>query len=112
METQQRCPECDALQPEGHTCTDDFHQMLFWESEDFEERGQVHHLMVLCYHLQHPSLYSPETLAGARQMLADFIEGGVTPSEMRRRNKVKLSSANRDFKITGTPKHHGAYDQP
>jgi len=68
--------------------------------------------MVLCYHLQHPSLYSPETLIGSLQMLTDFVEGGVTPSEMRRRNKVKLSATNRKFKITGTPDHHGAYPHP
>ncbi len=106
------CPECGAIHPEGRTCTDDFHQLLFWESEDMEVRGVVHHLMVLCYHLQHPSLYSPETLAGSRQMLADFVEGGVTSGEMRRRNKVKLSSTNRNFKITGTLEHHGNYSQP
>jgi hypothetical protein len=85
--------------------------MLFWENED-PARWEVHHLMVLCFYMQHPSRYSPETLAGSRQMLADFVEGGIPPAEMRRRNKVKLSSSNRNFKITGTPERHGAYDKP
>jgi hypothetical protein len=85
--------------------------MLVWESED-PRRWEVHHLTVLCYHLQHPSLYSPETLAGGLQLLTDFVEGGVTPGEMRRRNKTKLSSSNRKFKVTGTPERHGVYEHP
>lgn len=105
------CPECGAQHRDGSSCETDFHQMLFWESED-PQRWEVHHLMVLCFYMQHPARYSPETLAGSRQMLADFVEGGITPGEMRRRNKVKLSSTNRKFKITGTAERHGVYDHP
>ena len=52
--------------------------MLFWEAEK-PSLGVVHHLMVLCYHLQHPHLYSPEMLLEARRMLADFVVGSVSP---------------------------------
>ena len=105
------CPECGAVHLDDATCETDFHQLLAWESED-PQRWEVHHLTVLCYHLQHPSLYSPETLTGGLQLLTDFVEGGVTPGEIRRRNKVKLSSTHRKFKITGTVDRHGAHDRP
>lgn len=39
--------------PEGVTCQNAFHQMLFWEVEDVS-LGQVHHLMVPCYQIQRP----------------------------------------------------------
>ncbi len=32
--------------------------------------------MVLCYHLQHPSLYSPEGLDEAKRLLIEFLEHG------------------------------------
>jgi uncharacterized protein DUF5946 len=109
------CPECSAggILPGGDkTCKDHFDQMLYWEMEDLERFGQVHHLMVLVYHLQHPSLYSPETLAGAKNMLVDFVERGVTPQEVRRRMRQQVSSSNRTWKVTGTPESHGGYGHP
>src|SRR5512145_2930017 len=69
-------PECNAPWQEGQTCQDHFHQMLFWENEH-PPLGEVHHLMVLCYHLQHPSLYAPEGLEYAKGLLVDFIERGL-----------------------------------
>ncbi len=110
MSDLERCPECGAVWRDGESCEAHFHQMLFWEAEN-PANGEVHHLAVLCYHLQHPHLYSPETLVMARKMLADFVVGGVTPQEMRRRNKDKVASNKRDWKITGD-KISGAYDRP
>jgi hypothetical protein len=105
------CPECGAPWTDGVTCTADFHQMLFWENQR-PELGAVHHLMVLSFNLQHPSVYLLEMLASARQMLADFLEGRLTPQEFRRQNKQRLSSTERTWKITGTPEFHGSYDPP
>ncbi len=85
--------------------------MLFWESED-PTRGEVHHLMVLCYHLQHPSLYSAEGLATARGLLADFIEHGLSPEEARKKNSGRVASGARDWSITARPGNQGAYDRP
>lgn len=107
----ERCPECGTSWMDGLTCQDHFHQMLYWENER-SELGAVHHLMVLSFNLQHPSVYSSEMLGSARQMLEDFVEGRVTPSEFRRQNRSRLSSTQREWKITGTPQDHGAYDQP
>ncbi|HEX2621251.1 MAG TPA: DUF5946 family protein [Phototrophicaceae bacterium] len=105
------CPECQTQWANGVTCQDHFYQMLYWEAE-YPDYGVVHHLMVLSYHMQHPSLYSPETLAGGNQMLADFLLNGVTPAQMREKISAKVDSGKRTHKITGTRDSHGSYTHP
>jgi len=105
------CSECGARLTTEQTCRDHFHQMLFWESED-PTCWAVHHLIVLCYHLQHPSLYSTEGLATARGLLTDFIERGLSPEEVRRKNSGPVASGARDWTITARPGNQGAYDRP
>ena len=111
METIQVCSECGAEWRHGETCQDYFYQMLFWEAEN-PNYGEVHHLMVLSYHLQHPGLYSPEGLREAIQLLADFLERGLTPEYVRKRNRSEFESSTRKWKITGTPASHGTYCHP
>ncbi len=106
------CLECGADWSSGVTCEDHFHQFGFWELADLEHLGVVHHLMVLSYQLQHPSLYSPEGLAGAQKLLVDFVARGLTPQQVRRRDRDKLDSGKRKFKIKGTPDSHGVYEHP
>lgn len=105
------CPECGAAQFPGQTCPERFHQMLAWESEG-PTAAEVHHLLVLCYHLQHPSLYSPEGLAQAQALLAEFVERGTSPAEVRRRHRAQVDSGRRQWKIRGTAAAHGAYVPP
>jgi hypothetical protein len=105
------CPECGALWIDRQTCRDDFHQMLYWENED-PARGEVHHLMVLCYHLQHPSFYSREGLAHARRLIADFVERGQSPEEARRHNREQVASGQRAWSVTARPGNQGAYERP
>jgi hypothetical protein len=105
------CPECGAAWTDGQTCQDFFHQFLFWENED-PARGEVHHLMVLCYHLQHPSLYSAEGLAHARGLLSDFVERGLSTEEVRRRQREAVASSNRQFSVTARSGNQGAYERP
>lgn len=105
------CDECGAPRTDGRTCQDYFQQMLFWENED-PARGVVHHLMVLCYHLQHPSLYSAEGLAHARTLLVDFVKRGLSPQQVRRNNRERVTSSNREWSITARPGNHGAYERP
>ncbi|HVU13156.1 MAG TPA: DUF5946 family protein [Phototrophicaceae bacterium] len=107
-----KCPECRADWSNGSTCEDDFHQFGYWELADFEHLGVVHHLMVLSYHLQHPSLYSPEGLAGAKGLLVDFVARGMTPQQTRQRDRPKVDSGVRKYKITGTADAHGTYEYP
>lgn len=107
----QLCPECGAALADGRTCADDFHQLLFWENER-AELGEVHHLMVLCYHLQHPSLYSAEGLAHARQLLEAFVTEGLSPEEVRRRQRAAVDSGGRGWSITARPGNQGSYERP
>ena len=107
-----KCPECGADWSKGVTCEQNFHQFGFWELADLEHLGSVHHLMVLSYHLQHPSLYSPEGLAHAKTLLIDFVAHGVTPQQVRKRDREKVASGKRPFKISGTPESHGSYAHP
>ncbi|MFO7323933.1 MAG: DUF5946 family protein [Chloroflexota bacterium] len=111
MQSPETCPECGADWSDGQTCQDRFHQMLFWEAER-PEIGVVHHLMVLCHHLQHPSLYSEDGLRYSRKLLDDFVANGVTPEEARRRNREAVSSENRHWKVTARPDSVGAYERP
>jgi Family of unknown function (DUF5946) len=112
MEAPRRCPECGASWINGLTCEEHFHQMLFWEAEYPAYGADVHHLMVLCYYLQHPSLYSPEGLDEARRLLVEFVEHGASPAEVRKRNRAHVDSSKRDWKIATTAISHGLYDPP
>jgi hypothetical protein len=105
------CPECSAIWPGEETCQDFFHQMLFWENEN-PAYGTVHHLMVLSYYLQHPTLYSPEGLAEAKQLLVEFLERGATPAEVRSNNRARVDSSKRKWKIKGIAASFGSYEQP
>ena len=106
-----RCPECGAPQLEDRTCQEDFHTLLGWETE-YAGYGDVHHLTVLSYHLQHPSLYSAEGLTFAKGLLVDFLEKGKSPQDVRRESKGKVNSGKRSWKIRGKPGSHGSYDHP
>jgi hypothetical protein len=108
----QQCSECGAIWANGQTCEDHFHQMLFWEAENPAYGAEVHHLMVLCDYLQHPSLYSPEGLKEARRLLREFVEQGTSPIEVRQRNRARVDSSQRNWKIAGTPASHGSYESP
>ncbi|MBZ0308548.1 MAG: DUF5946 family protein [Anaerolineae bacterium] len=99
------CPECGA----ERTCQEDFHQMLFWEAEQ-PALGAVHHLMVLCYHLQHPSLYSTDGLEAAKKLLVEFLENGLSPEQVRKQYASQVDSGQRTWKIKATLQAHGAYD--
>jgi hypothetical protein len=83
--------------------------MLFWEVED-PRRGVVHHLAVLCYYLQHPHLYSPEAVRWGVAQLAGFVEGSLTPAEVRAREGERLGSGARGWKVTARPGAEGKYD--
>ncbi|MBL1130174.1 MAG: hypothetical protein D8M54_16965 [Chloroflexi bacterium] len=85
--------------------------MLFWEWE-FPPLGAVHHLMVLCFHLQHPHLYSPEGLVYARQLLEQFVGQGPSPAAVRQQNRTQVNSHNHARKITSTAVAFGVYDPP
>lgn len=104
------CPECGAVWADGPTCTDHFHTLGFRELD--HRLYDVHHLMVLCYHIQHPSLYSPEGLAQAHGLLVIFLEQDVSPQTVRQQITGPMDSGVRTHKIAGTLEAHGRYAQP
>ena len=105
------CTSCGAPHEAGRTCEDDFHQMLYWEAEE-PALGAVHHLMVLCYHIQHPALYSPDGLKFSIGLLRQFVETGALPQDVRKRIAPQVDSGKRSFKVKGTPESHGLYERP
>lgn len=111
MQTDTNCPECGTELSSSRTCQDDFHQMLFWEAQD-PSLSAAHHLAVLCYHLQHPSLYSREGLEYAIELLADFLEGGLTPQGVRWRQRGEVDSGRREWKVTVRESSRGTYSLP
>ena len=106
-----KCTECGAVRSDESTCQDDFYQMLYWENET-PGHGAVHHLMVLCYHLQHPSLYSQDGLAAARRLLVDFVVKGLEPEQVRKQNRDKVDSGKRAWKIKANAGSAGSYPHP
>jgi hypothetical protein len=105
------CLECGTFWETGETCEDHFHQMLYWEAEN-PSYGQVHHLAVLSYYLQHPSLYSPAGLIAAKQLLTEFLVEKIPPQITRRRMLAKLDDSGRKTKIKGTKDMKGSYKEP
>lgn len=103
------CPECGAEWRDGLTCDDHFNQMLAWDFEDPEGAGSVHHLTVLCFHIQHPSRYSPEGLNWALKLLDDAIIKGVSAVELRKQVGPLADSGKREIHVThhGIPGSHG-----
>ena len=69
------------------------------EYENSGAFGAVHHLTVVCYMLQH-NAYSRDVWLEARNMLAQFVEEGVSPAAMRGRNRSRFDSAHRSWSIT------------
>lgn len=111
MHTPANCPECGANWQTGKSCTDGFHQMLFWENE-YPDKSSLHHLVVLVYHLQHPSRYSAEGLAYGLQLLVDFVEEGISPEQKRKEARSEVDSGSRQWNITARVESHGAYKNP
>ena len=112
MEMSERdCPHCGSALPEGSDCRVLFDQMLFWENE-VPANGAVHHLAVLCFHIQHPHLYSPEGLAGSIDLLVGFLELGWTTEAVRRNHRTRLDSGARTFSIKGKTGLEGRFEAP
>lgn len=109
--TEPQCPECKAPWNEGRTCRDHFDQMLAWDFEDPGGAGAVHHLTVLCYHLQHPSRYSQEGLRYGKGLLVEFLNGAA-PARVRKANRKRLDSGNREWSVGGNSGVPGFYEHP
>lgn len=105
----QKCLECGAPLKNVKLCRDYLNEMIKWDFEDFTGVGKVHHLTVLSYNLQHPSLYSPKGLIDATGSLKGFLANSESFKEHDARNRKMLASDVRDWRITGSPESHGRY---
>ena len=109
MEEHTACPECGASLENAASCREYLNEMIRWDFEDFAGVGQVHHLTVLSYNLQHPSVYSPKGLEDAKSSLQEFLTHPASFAAHDKRNRERLASDVRDWKITGTSECHGEY---
>jgi hypothetical protein len=83
--------------------------MIAWDFSDFAEVGQIHHLTVLCYYLQHPSHYSPQALQKAKNILKDVIEKNFSDKDIYQKESDVFSSDKRKWSVEGTTTNHGEY---
>jgi hypothetical protein len=93
-----RCPVCGAEFPSGETCRKRFERCLTLDYEHPESYGAVHHLVVACYMLQH-NQYSRRGWLEARALVADVVRHGLTPADIRKRNRRSFDSGHRQWKI-------------
>lgn len=112
MRNQEKCSACGACLDVDQSCETNFHQMLFWETENPAIYGAVHHYTVLCYHLQHPHIYSMQGLNFAKNLLRHFLDEELDPAEARKRMQKGMQGTQRDWKITATEDSIGAYANP
>jgi len=94
-----KCPQCGAEYPSDEQCRDRFDLCMAMEYENPTAYGAVHHLSVACYMLQH-NVYSRDVWLEARRMIAQFIQGGITPAEMRKQNRSRFDSGRRKWSVT------------
>lgn len=104
----QKCQECGSPLIKVNTCQDYFNQMLAWDFEDPSGAGRYHHLTVLCFNLQHPTMYSKEGLEIAKNLLKEFIDMKDSSSYLYKKLNDEFSKP-RDWSIQGNDKNHGKY---
>jgi hypothetical protein len=80
------CRQCGAVPQRGMDCRGMFEEMIAREFED-PLCGQVHHLTVICFNLQHSLDFTPAALAWSRNALEQVLEQGIPPGELRRRSR-------------------------
>lgn len=108
---QSTCPECGAVNPPGSTCQDYFHQLLYWENDD-PTKASVHPLLVLAFHLQHPSRLSPAGLSSSIKLLVDFLEYKIPPEQALKKHRPYFDSSHRQWKIRARPGAVASYLHP
>ena len=91
--------QCGATIASEETCNDRYNTAQVKEIENPTSYYAVHHLSVTCYMLQH-NIYSRAGWLVARDLLNQFVYGGLTPAEARRRNRVPMDSGHRTWSLT------------
>ena len=88
------CPECGAS---DNACESRFHECLALEFQK-PGYGDVHHLTVIAYTLQHSGQLTREGRLHQRELLSQFIVENKPPDLLRQQSQ-DLDSGKRTFKI-------------
>ena len=99
--SEQICPDCGATLRDGRSCQEQFEALLFLEYDYPQSAARVHHLMVMCYMLQH-NRYSDEAARWVIDGLKAFLEHGVSPAQLRKQNRDVVDSGLRKWKVIGS----------
>ena len=89
------CAHCGATLADGAPCRRHFDRLLAHEYDHPPAFGAVHHLTVACYSLQHPAGYVADALDMWRRMIANSLDAGTAPRELRRRSSARFEGAAR-----------------
>lgn len=98
-----KCPQCGAALQSEMQCLERFERCLTKDYEQPATFGAVHHLIVICYMLQH-NAYSRQGWLEAREMLAQFNRQDIPPEALRKRNFRRFDSRHRQWKLVQGPK--------
>lgn len=79
------CPECGAPRLDGLTCWEQLGLLIAWEFND-PELAAKHFLTVASYNLQHPAMFTDESIAGLRTAYIEHLDQGLAVTEIRKRN--------------------------
>ena len=85
------CPDCGAPIADGVTCRALFDQLLAHEYAFPKAFGEVHHLTVAAYSLQHPRGYSHDAIRMWRVMVDESLDGVSTPEDFLVRARLQFS---------------------
>ncbi len=111
VESSVSCPSCGASWPDGRTCEEQFHALLFLEHANPTLAYPGHHLLVMCYMLQHNG-YSEEARRAVISMLEDVLEHDLSTAQLLHQNREQLAATERTFKITGSAGSDTKIDWP
>jgi hypothetical protein len=99
------CSECGAPL-DGRNCRDYFNDLLALEWQVPGGPGErAHFLAVASYNLQHPSQFSPATLAGLRETLSDVLANRATIADILMRARAAADGETRVRRRPGDPDH-------
>ena len=95
------CQDCGAEWLTGLTCQQKYYECLAAEFSD-PAFGQVHHLTVPAYHLQHPGGYSGQGMLSFQNVLSQFLIGNISPETIRKEQQYHLDNKNRNWTFFGS----------
>ncbi len=97
----QSCPECGAALDPGVSCDDLLVKVGLWEQDAPGVKDTQHHLLVLCWEIQHPRRFSDQALAWACESVRRAVTEGLSTEELRDRSLEGQTPTDRVWKVMG-----------